>query len=74
MLPEDSADQLSAFHDPNKAAAEFPEFIKKAWPILEPSGVPLEWGWQFDCFCDQPTAGTPWSWRTRRWKSAAGNR
>lgn len=50
-IPEDTGPEpLPGFHDPEAAAASFPEFIRQAWPILEP-GAPLVWGWHLDCFC-----------------------
>ncbi len=55
LQPDDGPgadDPVPGFHDAALAAASFPDFIKQAWPILEPSGVPLDWGWHLDCICD----------------------
>jgi predicted phage terminase large subunit-like protein len=45
------ADELPVFQDAASAAASFREFIRQAWPILNP-GVPLEWGWHIDAIVD----------------------
>ena len=42
-----SIDQL----DRELARRSFAEFVRQAWPIIEP-GIPLQWNWHMDAVCD----------------------
>lgn len=44
-------DELLIERDRRRAKGSFAEFVKMAWPVLEPD-MPLVWNWHMDAVCD----------------------